>query len=358
VSLEIDTVGVVPIQVVLPALPPPGFCTGMSDVRRQAALLRDLANIEHRYGAVGLADAAATQADRLLGALPGYHVSDQVQRDWYRLAAELLASAGWYATDSGEPAAAGAHLRRALTLAVAAQGPMLQAHLNHVTAEQAIAVADPAQASALAAAGLRTTGSRLNPKIAAQAHLDVARAHAIGNGLPRALASIDRAHEALSRGNPSSTTPPWLSGLDHATIDAHTAAIHLHAGAYLQAAKYAQQALDAIPAGRVRDTALTTLDLVEAYLGQREIERAVTAATTALHLASCLSGGLRVGRAAGRLAGLVEQFTAWQHDVAVARDWVDIYRSMITDRIQVGLTGHHTTAAPSHVCVPGELVDV
>jgi hypothetical protein len=167
-------------------------------------------------------------------------------------------------------------------------------------------------ASALASAGLRTTASRLNPKIAAQVHLDIARAHAVCHQQRRALASIDRAHDALSRANPSTPTPPWLSGLDHATIDAHTAAIHLHAGSYLQAGKYAQQALDTIPAGRVRDAALTTLDLVNAHLGQREIEHAAAFAATALHLASGLSGGLHAGRAAGRLAGLVEQFTVWR----------------------------------------------
>jgi hypothetical protein len=53
------------------------------------------------------------------------------------------------------------------------------------------------------------------------------------------------------------------------------------------------------------------------------------------------------------LAGLVKQFSAWQRDVAPARDWLATYQRMIADLAHV-----ESTAASSHVCGPVDLVDV
>jgi tetratricopeptide (TPR) repeat protein len=153
----------------------------------------------------------------------------------------------------------------------------------------------------------------------------MAQVHAQQGALSWALRSIDLAHRALGRITADTPTPAWLRGMDTAAIHAHTAVVHLSVGRYSNALQSANEALDNTPPERVRDSAMTTLDLAEAYLGLHDVTRAAGHATTALKLTGQLRDGLHAGRVARRLADLDQRLTT--HRESAAQQWVLDYHT-------------------------------
>jgi hypothetical protein len=144
-----------------------------------------------------------------------------------------------------------------------------------------------------------------------------------------AVRAVGRAFGVV--GGVAADTPaaPWLAGVDTPAVHARTAGIYLSIGAYGPAVEHAREALDAMPAARVRERALTVADLAEAYLWQREVDEAAEQAGTALELACQLRAGLETGRVAGRLRRLAGLFAVWG-EVAQARDWLATYRGRVS----------------------------
>lgn len=292
------------------------------DITYLYSLLDDTADADERRGGVGLAGVAEAQADHLIAALPRLAASLGAQCDLQRIAARLMAAACWYAVDAADPAAADAYLSRALRLAIPCADRFLDAYLIHVLIEQSRAAGRHDEAVRYAAMGVRH-GARRGVSLPAGLHLQMAHAHAYRGALPMALRSIGMAHKAVAR---ETRTPAWLPAVDTAAVHAAAAVVYQLNGQYAHAATSANDALAALPATRVRDRTITTLDLAAAHLGQRDVEQAAHHATAALDLAGQLTGGLHAGRAAGRLAELAPRFAVW-HEVPEARHWLAAYQA-------------------------------
>jgi len=312
-----------PLAVTIPALPRHGRL-GISDIDRQRRTLTQLIGIDDQLGGVALAGIAARQAHRLLGALDRYEKSDQIERAVYLLAGEYLAAAGWFAVDADELDAAGRYLDQALRAASIARDVMLQAQIANTMAMRARCAGDFAEAHCVAKAALASTAARRNPRVAALFHARVAHGHAVRGETGRTARSLGRAADALARVAPETPIPDWLRFMDTAQFAALAAIAYNLLRQYDKAEAAALEDLRLMPSGYLRNRAHGMLHLVEARLGQGEVEQAGCDAGRALDMASQVRGGARYGRLGARLQELRTAFSYWP-DVPAARAWLDAY---------------------------------
>lgn len=295
---------------------------GMSDVERLREPLNVLAGLDDRHGGRDLAPAAAAVVSRIETALERCPMSERVQRSLYALAGEYLASAGWYAIDAHDITAASRYLDHALRVASIGRDAMLQAQIWNAMAWRADQAGNHAEVVAIAQTALTSAASRRNPKIAALWHGWVAQGHAWRGHRSLAKRSLGRAHDSLTRTGDTTPTPPWLAFLDHAEIDSQACYSYLLLGDYSSAGTSAYLALRATPPSFTRNAASRTLMLASAYLGQRDVEAAASAAHTALDLA----GDLRSGRLQRNYQALHDRFAPWKNDLPAAATWMHRYR--------------------------------
>jgi tetratricopeptide (TPR) repeat protein len=315
--------GGVVINIVVPPLPQRGRL-GLSDVNRLRQPLAQLIAIDDQVGGVALAAVASRQARRVLDAVERYELSTRVETAMYALAGEYLAAAGWFSVDAEEFDMASELLDQALRAASIARDPLVQAQIWNYMAMCAREARAYTEAHAVAKAGLHSTAARQNPKISALFHARVAHGHAFRGEYGLADRSLSRAHRALERANDTTVTPPWLTFVNEAQLNALSAIAYNALGRHDRAEKFAEQDLDLLPETYVRNRTHGTLHLAEARLGRRQIEHAAHDAFTALDLASELRGGLQTGRVATRLRTVRRRFERWS-SVPAARDWIGAY---------------------------------
>lgn len=316
------------ISITVPGLPTRGRL-GMSDVERLARPLGELIAIDQRVGGVALTPAAASQAERVLGAVARYEVSDRVERALYTLAGGYLASAAWFAVDADELEVASGYLDQARRAANTATDPMLYAQVTNITFMRARQAGDYLFAHTVAKAGLHSTAARLNPRVAALFHSRVGNGHAWRGELGQAQRSLGRAEECLDRVTESTPNPVWLRFFNRSELAGLTAMAYQSLGRYQLAAQNAQLSTDLAAENYLRNRTHTVLHLAEAYLGEREVEHAAKQAATAMAMAGQLRDGLRTGRVARRLRQLRLRFGQWP-EVAEARHWIEAYDSAVS----------------------------
>ena len=318
-----------PVQMVLWAL-------GEDDIAQlaQPGALADpverLARADERYGGVGLAGQAAGHATRILRTATPPGMSDQVRAV---VAAQHLAQAAWCAFDAAEPLAAAGLLARARQVTVGVPRPLAQrlhrhlVHLDLVLSGVRLAhTADSRRGMLAATAAARDGAGRAPIRYRALLAVHTARVRAYAGQTGEARRLLRYAQRTLDQAA-WMPVPLWLSWFDQPALHMLTARVYLAAGLPDDAADHARQAVQTMPAYRVRDRVHALLTHAHTQLATHAVDEAVRAAYTALRLAGHLHQGLLVGRAA---IGLHQLRTALGHyPEATAMQWLAAHHTMM-----------------------------
>lgn len=301
--------------VALPELPAAAR-VAMSDVDQLRANLGTLHALDDRYGGGAVADYAIKSADRIYAGLESSQMSERVDRALHSVAGTYVSTAGWFAYDAGDYATAQHRFDHALRSALISRDYMLQAQTWNYMSLHAARVNKPAEALAIARAGLSSPLVRRQAKVAALFHSRVALRLARKGERGMAERSIGRAFDALDRDD-GRESPPWLAFFDAGELTALSALVHLHLGQFQLAETQAREALSLLPVSYARNRLYYTVQLAEAQLGMRQVEQACSTAHEALDLAS----GTRSIRSLDRLDEFRARVAAWE--TSEVRGWLD-----------------------------------
>ncbi|PZG11319.1 hypothetical protein C1I95_27315 [Micromonospora craterilacus] len=285
-----------------------------------------LARADERYGGVGLAGPAVGHAMRILRAVPPPGVSDQVRAV---VAAQHLAQAAWCAFDAAEPLVGAGLLARARQVSAGVPRPLAQrlnrhlVHLDLVLSGIGLPYTADSRRGMLAAAIAARDGAARGPlRYRALLAVHTARVRAYAGQMGEARRLLRYAQRTLDQAA-RMPVPLWLAWFDQPALHMLTARVCQAAGMLDEAADHARQAVQTMPAYRVRDRVHALLTHANAQLATQAVDEAVCAAHTALRLAGHLHKGLLVGRAAVGLQQL--RTTLDRHPSTTAMQWLAAY---------------------------------
>ncbi len=313
-----------PVQMVLWALGEDEIAQ-LAQPRTLADPVERLARADERYGGVGLAGQAVESARRILRAAPS-GMSDQVRAV---VAAQHLTHAAWCAFDAAEPLVAAGLLARARQVSAGVPRPLAQrlhrhlVHLDLVLSGVGLAhTADSRRGMLAAAIAARDGAARAPLRYRALLAVHTARVRAYAGQVGEARRLLRYAHRTLDQAT-RMPVPLWLSWFDQPALHTLTARVCLTAGLLDEAVNHARQAVQTMPAHRVRDRVHALLTHAHTQLATQTMDDAVRAAHTALRLAGHLHQGLLVGRAAVGLQQL--RTTLGRYPEATPMQWINAY---------------------------------
>ncbi len=289
-----------PVQMVLWALGEDELAQ-LAQPRSLADPVERLTRADERHGGVGLADRHVGHATRILRAAAPPAVPDQVRAV---VAAQHLAHAAWCAFDAAEPLAAAGLLARARQASAGVPRPLVQrlhrhlVHLDLVLSGIEVQLTADSRRRMLVTSIAARNGATRRPiryRALLTVHTARARAHAGQTGEARRL--LRYAQRTLDQAA-RMPVPLWLSWFDQPALHTLTARVYLTAGLPDDAADHARQAVQTMPAHRVRDRVHALLTHAYTQLATHTVDESVRAAHTALRLAGHLHQGLLAGRAA------------------------------------------------------------
>ncbi|WP_239377513.1 helix-turn-helix domain-containing protein [Frankia sp. Cj5] len=189
--------------------------------------------------------------------------------------ADLL---GWLHQDSGDHAAAGYWLDRALEWSHRAGDPKATVFILARKSQLAADRGDPGEAIDVAEAAL--TSAEPTGRLAAIAATYSAHGHALRGEKTTCLTLYDRAHDILDRAEPD--TDPWGQFFSPAYIEVQRAHSLAALGDYPAAATSFRTAIDGLPSTFHRDRGVYLAREALAHAGAREPEQAATLGLHAL----------------------------------------------------------------------------
>ncbi|MEV6730617.1 Tat pathway signal protein [Streptomyces sp. NPDC051364] len=219
--------------------------------------------------------------------------SEEVRRDLFTAAAELVYLAGWTSFDTSEHAVAQKQFGVALRLAAEADEPALAGHILRAAAHQAVDLHHPRRALELAEGSMAERRYKLaTPRERALLGVVHARALAISGQKREALAALTRASTNLAAADPGVEEPARVSFFSEASL-AHESACTLRDLGDLKGAEVAfRQSVRtrALPYARTHAVTLGYLGQVQA--GQGHLDAACETWNRALDAMA----GIRSGR--------------------------------------------------------------
>jgi tetratricopeptide (TPR) repeat protein len=287
--------------------------TNVDELREQLASLHAL---DDRYGGGAVDDYAVKSARSIYAAFESHRMSERIERALHSVAGTYISTAGWFAYDAGDHVTAGHRFDRALRSALVSRDSMLQAQTWNYMSLHAARVGRPAEALAIAKAGLSSTLARRQPKVAALFHTRVALRLAKRGERGAAERSLAHAFNALDRDD-GRASPPWLAFLDAAELTGLSALARLYLGQYRLAEADARESLSLLEGPYARNRLYYTVQLAQAQLGTRQIEQACSTAHEALDLAS----DTRSSRSLNDLGEFRSRLAVW--NTPEARDWME-----------------------------------
>ncbi|KRV48124.1 hypothetical protein AQ490_26675 [Wenjunlia vitaminophila] len=271
--------------VASPSAPPKahghGPRVGAADVARVRAATSVHAALSNRFGGGATRTAALNfLRTEMLPLLHGRY-GTAVGRPLFAAAATAALRTGHMSYDIGHHGLARRHLLLAVTLAHHADDRPLAARSLGVLAHQAVFLGDYREALDIVHAALQRAGSVATPAGRATLYAMEARAHAaLGDvrATNTALTQAERHFEAIRHGE----EPEWLGFFDTAELADEFGHCLVALGRGREARRYAGTALACRPQKYARSAVFTRLTLANAYLLDREVERACEVALQAL----------------------------------------------------------------------------
>ena len=287
-----------------PARHQPGRPVTSGDIDRVRSTMGAFDQIDRRSGGV-VARLPAVEFLRV-GVVPllGAHYTGPTGRELFSAAAQCAYGIARYTFDADLPGLASRYAVLALSMAHQADDLLLGAYVVGLLAEQALLADSPQIALTYVSAALTATADH-GPRARVGLHAVEARVHAqLDNPVP-ARAATAKAERGVGKPQ-SEPCPAWLEQYDHGLVAQSAAQCALTLGNAITARRRAEQALDAIPADRVRDSVVIRLYLAAALARQGDVEESCEQAEAALLHAdgiqsSAVTAALRL--AAGDLQG-------------------------------------------------------
>ncbi|WP_225845402.1 transcriptional regulator [Streptomyces sp. HPF1205] len=293
-----------------------GARVGMADVEAVKATTVALTDLDHRFGSGHVRPVVVHYLNSVVSGLLAGSYREQVGRELFSAVSRLTELAGYMAVDTGQPGLAQRYYIQALRLAQAAGdrgygGYILAASMSHLAAS----LGNPREITQLARAAQEGARGQVTPTVEAMFYAAEARGHAL-LGDARAFAAVAaQASDAMERSDPEQD-PDWIAHFDRAYLADELAHCHRDLGQAGPAARSAEEALDAHPAGRTRRRAIDLLLLADAQVQQRELELACHTGTQAVTLLS----GLRSNRGAEYLDDFRRRLAPYESE-PVVRDF-------------------------------------
>jgi len=269
-----------------------GARVGGSDVEAVRATTQALTDLDHRFGSGHIRPVVVHYLNSVVSGLLAGSYREAVGRELFSAVARLTELAGYMAVDTGQPGLAQRYYIQALRLAQAAGdraygGYILAASMSHLAAS----LGNPREIAQLARAAQEGARGQVTATAEAMFHAAEARGHAL-LGDARSFGTVaGLALDAMGRSDPEQD-PPWIAHFDRAYLADELAHCHRDLGRPESAARCAEEALAAHPAGRTRRRAIDLLLLADAQAQQRELEAACHTGGEAVALLS----GLRSDR--------------------------------------------------------------
>ncbi|MEU8263992.1 hypothetical protein AB0C02_25640 [Micromonospora sp. NPDC048999] len=292
--------------------------------------VEQLARDDERYGGVDLAGRAAGYATRILRTDPPPGVPEQVLTV---VAGQHLTQAAWCAFDAAEPQVAADLMARARRVSASAPRPLAQrlnrqlVHLDLILSSVGFPhTADSRRGMLLAALAARDAAIHGPIRYRALLAVHTARARAHVGQVGEAQRLLRYAQRALDQAA-RMPVPLWLTWFDQPALHMLTARVLLTAGLPHDATDHARQAVQTMPAHRVRDRVHALLTHAHTHLTTHTLKDAVRAAHTALRLTGHLHQGLLLGRAALGLQQL--HTTLSRHPETTATRWTTAYDTAV-----------------------------
>ncbi|MFJ4777409.1 XRE family transcriptional regulator [Streptomyces sp. NPDC088762] len=266
---------------------------GQSDADRfqleYAELLRDDARLG---GTRGIENRAVELAARIQSSVAVGTASDRVQRQAYRLAADVTCLAAFGAIDARAPLRARTHLDKALTLAGLSRDSTAMYrvwdHLMLASSQRE----NHGEAAAGAEVMKRSSVARRDPLYASLGHMRNANALARLHRPQESLRAMHLAENAYARAQ-GGQTPGWISFYSQAECDALSSYVWTALGEHERAESCLHRTLASIPDDMVRNRALYTAHLSLAQARQGEVELACATGRRAHEMLPPTSGSQR-----------------------------------------------------------------
>jgi hypothetical protein len=261
---------------------------GSSDVAAVRAMTEALVELDHRFGSGHVRPVVVHYLNSVVSGLLAGSYRDGVGRELFAVAARLTELAGYMAIDTGQPGLAQRYYIQALRLAQAAGdrgygGYVLAASMSHLAAQ----LGNPREIAQLARAAQEGARGRVTARVEAMFYAAEARGHALlGDARTtqlvagKALTAMDRAEGEGESGD----DPVWIGHFGPAYLADELAHCHRDLGQGEAGARRAQEALAALPEGKVRRRALGLILLATAQVQQREVEQGCATGTRAVEL--------------------------------------------------------------------------
>ncbi|MEV0092503.1 transcriptional regulator [Streptomyces sp. NPDC050738] len=265
-----------------------GARVGVSDVEAVRAMTEALVELDHRFGSGHVRPVVVHYLNSVVSGLLAGSYRDAVGRELFAAVARLTELAGYMAIDTGQPGLAQRYYIQALRLAQAAGdrgygGYVLAASMSHLAAQ----LGNPREIAQLARAAQEGARGRVTARVEAMFYAAEARGHALlGDARTtqlvagKALTAMDVAEGEGESGD----DPAWIGHFGTAYLADELAHCHRDLGQGEAGARRAEEALAALPEGKVRRRAIGLVLLATAQVQQREVEQACATGTRAVEL--------------------------------------------------------------------------
>jgi hypothetical protein len=273
-----------------------GTRVGMTDVAAVRAMTEALGELDHRFGSGHVRPVVVHYLDSVVSGLLAGAYREETGRALFGAVARLTELAGYTAVDTGRPGLAQRYYIQALRLSQAAGdraygGYVLAAGMSHLAAS----LGNPREVTQLARAAREGARGEVTPRVTALFRAAEARGHARLGDARACDAVAGRALEAMEEAEAAPCTgddPDWISHFDRAYLADELAHCHRDLGQAGATVERAEEALAALPEGRVRRRAIGLLLAAGGQLARRDLAHACETGARAAELLS----GLRSGR--------------------------------------------------------------
>jgi hypothetical protein len=285
----------------------------LGDVAAIREITRTFRGLDNRLGGgYGLQMVSQYLGASVMRVIRDGRYSEEVGRELFGAAAELVHLTAWMAYDMELHSQARQHLGEAVQLATAAGdhafGGEVLAGLSH----HAIHLNEPDRAVELARASQQCAQRVELPALLAEGHVLEAHGHALRADAQSCGAALHRAERAFDHAD-KGESPEWLSYLDEAYLAARFAHCFRDLREWEHAERYARCALD-MNDHYVRSRTFNTALLATSYV-ETDLDRACATGTEAVQLAS----GLQSSRSRRYIRDLQRRLDSRSHEPVVQR---------------------------------------
>ncbi|MFF4926089.1 hypothetical protein ACFY4B_36420 [Kitasatospora sp. NPDC001261] len=256
---------------------------GASDVERIRESIDQLHAVDDLYGGEQLAAIAEAFVKQIEEAMRNCLYGPRVEKALYQVIAQLRASAGWFAFDSGDQDRAGTNFDAGLRAALLADDKQLLARIWAYMSRQSWALGKATETITIARRALDTTRNNRDHRLSALLHGRLALGYAASGQSALCGTALARAETALDRVGPA-PADPWLAFVGPGEVMAAAAMSYMDLGQPDRAAHQEEQAMQFLDPGFRRNRFATAVHLSECYLADGQVEQAVSMADQALDL--------------------------------------------------------------------------